>query len=167
MGLRDVIAKGINSAFAAVGDIPLDASVRHYSGAKIRDMETGLYSCIFTDTAAKVISVELSKDEGQGNTVDATRKLLIRASEIPVVSIGDVIITAEATYEALTESSDPTNQLHKVFVRESAQKISLAVGTTLVEPRIFNGHGSPSGVVGAVAGDYYLDLDSGTLYEFS
>jgi hypothetical protein len=117
VGLRAIIGQAIETAFTAAGDIPKLMTVRHYSGVPVRDPVTGEYSQVETSFPAPVILSEIGAQETRANSLGATRKAIIKVSDVPVLNVGDLLFDNTEVFEVLINDQDPTQQIHMPYLR--------------------------------------------------
>jgi hypothetical protein len=119
VGLRNVIAKSVDAAFTALGDIPLQATIRHYSGTPVRDPDTGVTSQPSTVYLCKEVTTDIKDLEGRGNVLDGDQNAIVRYNEVPAVEVGDIYTKADGTvWEVLGDNPDPTTTIHQLHIRK-------------------------------------------------
>ena len=121
MGLRDTIAKGVNSVFTALGDIPETATYRRQSSAY--DPSTGVNSQIDTDFTLPVIftsyqNFEIDRVAILSTDVKAIVKQEDMGTTIPSSTTDKIIRSNGEVFHVLRYSEDPAGATYTIQLRK-------------------------------------------------
>jgi len=105
VSLKATIAKALDSAFSAVGDVAQTVVVKHFTGAPIRDSSTGTYT---RSSVTNTIPGIVTDFKRFGDTdIVAGDVLCILKQKDTSLDVGDMATIVGKTYEVLETNPDP------------------------------------------------------------
>lgn len=125
MGLRAVLAQATAAAYRAIGDIPESVTLRHYTGAYVRNATTGYYTRPLTDYACDVVFVDAREQAGQWSIEFGDRIGLFRLAQLGAgVETGDLVLRGAECWEVLNTAVDPAGATCEAHLRLKKQVVN-------------------------------------------
>jgi len=106
MSLRGTIAKAVDTAFKAVGDLAENVILKTTSSSSY-DFSTGTVNAQITESTVRAIILYADQDPTTAEVLSPRKEVLIKETELPDPKLFDTVLINDKTHSILSYKVEP------------------------------------------------------------